>query len=91
MELDIQQRRALKAQAHHLKPVILIGQKGLHEALREELENALNHHELVKIKIAADRDSANVIVERLLDMTGATLIQRIGGTATLYRKRPEDL
>lgn len=89
MELNTQQRQALKAQAHHLKPVIMIGQKGLHAALSDELELALNHHELVKIKIAADRDSANAIVAQLLEQTGATLIQRIGGTATLYRKRPE--
>ena len=89
MDLDPQQRRALKAQAHHLKPVIMIGQKGLHDALREELETALDHHELLKLKIAADRDSADVIVEQLLAQTGATLIQRIGGTATIFRKRPE--
>lgn len=89
MELDTQQRRALKTKAHHLKPVILIGQKGLHDALREELELALDHHELLKIKIAADRESADAIVEQLLAQTGATLIQRIGGTATIYRKRIE--
>ncbi|MEJ2481307.1 MAG: YhbY family RNA-binding protein [Acidihalobacter sp.] len=89
MDLDPQQRRALKAQAHHLKPVIMIGQKGLHEALWEELEAALDHHELLKLKIAADRDSADAIVEQLLAQTGATLIQRIGGTATIFRKRPE--
>ncbi|WP_455385870.1 YhbY family RNA-binding protein [Acidihalobacter prosperus] len=89
MDLDPQQRRALKAQAHHLKPVIMIGQKGLHDALWEELETALDHHELLKLKIAADRDSADAIVEQLLAQTGATLIQRIGGTATIFRKRPE--
>lgn len=89
MELDPQQRRALKAQAHHLKPVILIGQKGLHEALAEELEIALDHHELLKIKLAGNRESADAIIGKILERTGATLIQRIGGTATIYRKRPE--
>lgn len=87
MELDKQQQRDLKAQTHHLKPVIQIGQKGLHDTLQKELELALDHHELLKIKIAADRASANAIVEQLLAQTGATLIQRIGGTATIYRKR----
>lgn len=89
MELDTQRRRDLKAQAHHLKPIILIGQKGLHDTLLDELELALDHHELLKLKVAADRESADAIIEQILTKTGATLIQRIGGTATIYRKRPE--
>lgn len=89
MEQDPQQRRKLRAQAHHLKPVILIGQKGLHEALIEELELALDHHELLKIKFANGRQGADAIIRQILERTGATLIQSIGGTATIYRKRPE--
>jgi RNA-binding protein len=51
---------------------------------------ALDHHELIKVKIAADRDERAEIIQEILDKTGADLIQSIGQIATLYRKKPEE-
>jgi hypothetical protein len=52
-----QQKRWLKKQVHHLKPVVSLGQAGLTAPVLAEIELALDHHELIKVKIAAgDRD-----------------------------------
>ncbi|HID00207.1 MAG TPA: YhbY family RNA-binding protein, partial [Piscirickettsiaceae bacterium] len=53
MALSMQQKKYLRGIAHHLKPVIIIGQYGLSEGLMNELNSTLDHHELIKIKIAA--------------------------------------
>jgi RNA-binding protein len=83
------QRRWLKAQSHHLKPVVSVGQAGASEPLLAELEGALAHHELLKVKVAAgDRELRHAIIEDLLKATGATLVNRIGNVAVLYRANP---
>lgn len=90
MALSNTQKKHLKTLAHHLKPFIWIGQKGLSEAVYSEIELALDHHELVKMKIKiGDREARAVAIEEICAHTGATLISSIGGTATLYRPNPE--
>jgi RNA-binding protein len=87
--LSDRQRRWLKAQSHHLKPVVSVGQAGASEPLLAELEGALAHHELLKVKVAAgDRALRDAIIEHLLKATGATLVNRIGNVAVLYRANP---
>ena len=77
----------LRGLAHHLDPVIIIGQHGLTESLMKELNNALNHHELVKVKIAAgERDDRAVIIEQLCEQTTSEKVQSIGKTVTLFRR-----
>lgn len=84
------QRKKLRAQAHTLKPVVTIGQSGLTEAVIAELEIALDHHELIKVKIRSDdRDLRKQIGEQLCDQTKAELIQRIGQITVLYRRNPK--
>jgi RNA-binding protein len=84
------QRRWLKGAAHALKPVVMIGQAGLTEAVLAELDLALDHHELLKVKISAgDRESRDAIIAPLVERSGATLINRIGNIAILYRANPE--
>ena len=84
--LSSHQKRYLRGLAHGLKPVILMGAKGLGEALLAELDLALEHHELVKVRIAAeDRESRDAVVEALAERSGAALVQRIGNIACLYR------
>lgn len=91
MPLSQQQRKTFKQQAHHLKPVITTGAAGLSEAVLAEIDIALNHHELVKIRFGAgDRDDRKAMVEDCCAKTGAQLIQQIGATATVYRKKAED-
>lgn len=84
------QRRWLKGEAHALKPVVMIGQAGLTEAVLAELDLALEHHELLKVKISAgDRELRDAIITSMVDRSGATLVNRIGNIAILYRANPE--
>ena len=86
-ELNKKQIKYLKAQAHSLKPVVRVGQHGLSDAVYKELEIALDHHELVKIKIAAeDRDTREKMLLALSDKARAQIVQRIGGMVVLYRQ-----
>jgi len=87
MQLSKSQIKHLLSLSHNLKPVILIGQNGITENVLQELEIALDHHELVKIKIAGDdRESRNGAIETLCRKTSAEKIQSIGKTLTLFRR-----
>jgi RNA-binding protein len=88
--LSATQKRYLRGFAHDLKPVILVGQKGVTPALLKELDAALAHHELVKIKLADDdRDARAEAIEQIRAASGADLVQTIGRTACLYRRNPK--
>jgi RNA-binding protein len=87
--LSKDKKRSFVLQSHALKPVVMIGNKGLTENVLAEIDIALNHHELIKIKIAADRDSREILIQEIIQKTGAELIQSIGQTASIYRKKPE--
>ncbi|MDF2530033.1 MAG: uncharacterized protein K0Q57_913, partial [Gammaproteobacteria bacterium] len=71
MSIDKQHKRNFKMQAHALKPVVMIGNKGLTDNVLAEMNIALDHHELIKVKIAADRDERAEIIQEILDKTGA--------------------
>ena len=81
-------KKKLRAEAHTLKPVVMIGQSGLTEAVLAEIELALDSHELIKVKIRAERDDRKLISEKICTNTGAELIQTIGQIAVLYRLNP---
>jgi len=88
--LTATQKRYLRGLAHDLKPVILVGQKGITDTLLAELEGALSHHELIKVRLADDdRDARTEAIERILERTGAEQVQSIGKTATFYKRNPE--
>lgn len=84
--LSSQQKRYLRGLGHHLKPVVMIGQQGLRPAVMTEIEQALDAHELVKIKIAADRDARDAVAAEIMDRTGAEAIQAIGQMRVLFRR-----
>ncbi len=87
MSLSRSQIKHLVSLAHHLKPVIMVGQHGVTENLLKELDIALDHHELVKIKIAGeDRDSRQQMIQQLCEASGAQTVQAIGKTLTLFRR-----
>ena len=66
--------------------MLQVGGKGISDALISEVGNALEQHELIKVKIAAeDREARDAMIEQLADRAGAALVQRIGHTAVLYR------
>ncbi|MEO7917636.1 MAG: ribosome assembly RNA-binding protein YhbY [Dokdonella sp.] len=90
MSLSKNQIRHLRGLAHVLNPVILMGQKGLTDGVLGELDLALSHHELVKVKLTgSDRDERAAVLKSMLDSTGAELVQSIGHTASLFRRNTE--
>ncbi len=83
-------KQSLKAQAHHLKPVILLGAKGLTEAVVAETAIALNAHELIKVKISgAEKEDRAIMAKDLCKQLNADLVQMIGNTAVIYRKNED--
>jgi RNA-binding protein len=90
MKLSDRQRKFLRREAHSLKPVVTVGDKGISPALAQELDGALEHHELLKIKVRiGDRDARDEAIAELAKTTKAELISRIGNIATLYRQNKE--
>ena len=88
--LNNKQKQHLKSLAHPLKPVVLLGANGLTEGVLAEIEGALEHHELIKVKVPADeRELRNAIADAITRETGAQLVQTIGKTLVLYRAAQE--
>jgi RNA-binding protein len=81
------QKRYLRGLAHDLRPVLLVGAKGVTPAVLSELDLALEQHELIKIRVAAgDRDERDAWIGALVEASGASLAGRIGHVAILYRR-----
>jgi RNA-binding protein len=77
----------LKAKAHTLKPVVIIGHHGLTEAVLTEIEVSLEHHELIKIRVnALDRNDRKLMIDLIVQRTAAELVQTVGHIAVIYRK-----
>lgn len=90
MSLSAITKKALKAKAHHLEPVILIGQRGLTSALFQELDIALEHHELLKVKIQqGDKELCESYAAQIAKTSGAEFIAKIGRVLVFYRKKKD--
>ena len=86
MKLSEKQLRFLRGKAHALKPVVMMGQKGLTDNVVAETVQALHDHELIKVRIrAADRDAREALLAELLRRSDCALVTRIGHVAILYR------
>ncbi len=90
MPLNSQQIRKLRALAHHLKPIIMVGAKGVTENLLKELDKTLETHELIKVTIAgSDKAGRLEITQTLCKSSQADIVQLIGRISVLYRKSKE--
>lgn len=93
MSLSSKQIRELRSESHrlNLKPVVMIGQNGLSENVINECQQALQHHELIKIRIPALDDKAEKkdFINQICQITDATLIQSIGHVIVIYRQNPK--
>lgn len=88
MTLNNQQRKTLKAKAHHLKPLIRVGQKGITDTLVEETIQTLDRHELIKVHIAGDdREERNSAAEALASRCQAVIVHQIGKTCILFKEK----
>lgn len=81
--------KLLKAKAHHLNPVMIMGDKGLTENFVEETRRALAHHELIKVKVAGDKAERDALVKELIQVVDAQLVQQIGRMAVLFKRNHE--
>jgi putative YhbY family RNA-binding protein len=80
------QRAELRAQAHALKPVVLIGAEGLTEAVLSEIKVHLAAHQLIKVRVFGDeRDERVAVYERICDELGAAPIQHIGKLLVIWK------
>lgn len=85
--LDKATVKYLRSLAHALKPVVRLGQNGLTDAVIKELDGALNHHELVKVKLSeSEKDARLEQLTALCESVRADCVQQIGHTATLFRR-----
>lgn len=84
------ERKALKARAHKLNPVVIVGAKGLTPEVVSEIDLALKSHELIKVRAPGmARDDIEALMQEVATMTEAEPVQRIGKIIVLYRRRPE--
>ena len=87
MSLSQAERKFLRGRGHALKPVVIVGEAGLTDAVLTELEGALMHHELIKVSLRiGNRDRRDALLDELLDRSKAALLQRIGNMVLLYRQ-----
>jgi len=85
--MDKKTLRYLRSLAHELKPVVRLGQNGLTEAVSKELDGALEHHELVKVKLGvSEKQAREEQLQALCSSVNAICVQQIGFTATLFRR-----
>ncbi|TFZ08027.1 YhbY family RNA-binding protein [Ramlibacter humi] len=88
--LTIAERKAHRAEAHHLDPVVMIGNDGLTPAIVKETDAALNAHGLIKVRVLGDdREARQAMYEQLADQLGAAPIQHIGKLLVLWRPKPK--
>lgn len=89
--ITAQQKKLLKARAHSLKPVVITGAAGISPAVLAEIDRALEHHELIKVRMNADTP------EQRAEWTAAVCaglhahqVQTVGHVVTLYRDKPPE-
>jgi RNA-binding protein len=90
LELTIAERKAIRADAHHLDPVVIVGGDGLTPGVQKEIDSALNAHGLIKVRVAGDdRAAREQVYATLCDELGCAPIQHIGKLLVLWRPIPE--
>lgn len=89
-EMTAAQRRALRAKAHALHPVVQIGDKGLSEAVLHEIEVSLSSHELIKVRAHSEREEREAMLAKICDRLQAHCVQHIGKILVIYRERPPE-
>lgn len=89
LTLTTDRRRQLRADAHHLDPVVLVGADGLTPAVVKEVDGALNAHGLIKVRVFSDdRDVRRLALEQLTESLNAAPVQQIGKLLVLWRPVP---
>jgi len=91
INLNPAQRRALKARAHHLHPVVMVGDAGLTPTVLHEIDINLKSHELIKIRVLGDDRTARAgLIDTICTQLEAAAVQHIGKILVIFRPRPDD-
>lgn len=87
--LTVSDRLALKARAHQLKPTVMIGNAGLTDSVLQEIGQTLKQHELIKIRVMAERPDREAILNEICAKLEAEPVQHIGKILVIYKPNPE--
>lgn len=91
LDITSEQRRALRASAHALNPVVSISQNGLSESVLKEIERSLESHELIKIRVYSDeREVRDQYLASICEQLSAAPVQHIGKLLVIWRPAPEE-
>jgi RNA-binding protein len=89
MSLTNSQKKYLRGLTHQIDPVVMVADKGLSDNVMAEIEQALEHHELIKVKLRTEREQRLAWIAQISAASGAELIHQIGQVACYYRRHPE--
>jgi RNA-binding protein len=87
--LKSSQRKYLRGEAHHLKPLVMVGTKGVTEQLLGSVDLALKDHELIKVKFGDFKEAKKEISEEIAKATKSELVGLIGNIAIFFRPCPQ--
>ena len=88
-ELSGAQRKHLRGLAHHVKPVVHVGKNGVTDPVLQEVEEALDYHELIKVKLVDPQGRKKELADELASRSGGTHVGLVGNIVTLYRQHPD--
>ena len=84
--LTNKQKKYLRSRAHKLKPVVIIGAAGLTDAVINEIDTSIEHHELIKVRVnASDRTQRKTMIDTICERVNTEVISVIGHIVVLYR------
>ncbi|HKJ16772.1 MAG TPA: ribosome assembly RNA-binding protein YhbY [Xanthomonadales bacterium] len=89
MALNNRQIRYLRGLTHKLNPIVMVGDKGLSENIFNEIETALDHHELIKVRIRTDRENRREWMAQIAEKSKAEQVHSIGQVVCFYRRNPK--
>lgn len=89
MDLNGKRRRQLRALGHHLHAIVQVGDDGVTDGVIAATAQALEDHELIKVRIADERDGREAAIEQLAEGTGSAVAQVLGRTVLLFKRRAE--
>ncbi|HEV8582992.1 MAG TPA: ribosome assembly RNA-binding protein YhbY [Thermoanaerobaculia bacterium] len=88
-ELTGAQKKYLRGMAHHLKPVVQVGRNGLTDAVLASIGQALDDHELIKVRLADPQGRKRELAEEIAEKSGGAWVGLVGNVVTLYRRQPD--
>jgi len=84
------ERKHLRGLAHNLKPIVMIGKSGLTESVLASIDQALDDHELIKVKFNAFKDQKKILSQEVTEKLKAEMVGLIGNVAIFYREHPDE-